>query len=104
MTDLVDPVLDRATPIVRLEPMVFMHARIAMVTATTSGTVVDVNPVAAELIGRARHELVQEPFSCYVSSLSGGPFDDCLSEASSSSEARSFGDRARSAGASSAKS
>ena len=91
MTDLVDPVRPPVAPLHRLEPVVFAHARVAMLTATTDGVVVEANAAAVELFGRPRYALVQEPVAHHLAMLSGLPLADCLREASHSTEALSFG-------------
>lgn len=75
----------------RLDPLVFAHARVPMLTTTGDGVVVDANPVAVELLGRTRHDLVQEPLGRFVLLPSGRPLVDCLREAVRASGAVSFG-------------
>ena len=91
MTDLVDPVRHAATPANRLEPVVFAHAQIAMLTSTTAGVVVDVNAAGIELFGRDLYELVQEMLDDHLVPLTGLRLVDCLREASTSTGPISFG-------------
>lgn len=91
MTDLALPPRSAERPANRLEPVVFNHARVALLTVTTAGVVVDVNAAAAELLGRMRYELVQEPIGQHVLPLSGVSIGGCLAHAARSPDAESFG-------------
>ena len=74
----------RYRPLGRLDPEVFSAAPVAMVATTTSGVVVEVNDVAAELFGRSPYELVQEPLDRHVSLRSTRPLAECLGAAARS--------------------
>lgn len=88
MTDVAVPA---RSPTTRIAPLVFAHARVAMVTTTGDGVVVDVNAAAADLFGRARHALVQEPIARLVRLDSGTPLESRLGEAAGRDEPCSLG-------------
>ena len=75
----------RYRPLTRLEPAVFADTAVAMVAATTSGVVVEVNDEAAELLGRQPYELVQEPLARFVTPASGVSIAELLRDAAGSS-------------------
>lgn len=95
MTDVAAPVRSAPGRVVdrqvRLEPIVFAHARLAMLTVTGDGTVVDINDYGADFLGRRRSEMVQEPIERHLAVRSGATVADCLAIAARSTGPASFG-------------